>query len=88
MFEQVQERLPEVAIHEAIRDGIGARRGESQQLERHQPPIAEVDVDQLGRKQCDRVDRMNRRPANEKLENHHEQHFDDTTLLQPPLRLL
>lgn len=75
--EQIEERLPEATAHEAVGDGVAARRRVRQQLEEADGRVAQVVVDGARPEQGHRVDHVQRRPADEKLQHHHEQHFDD-----------
>lgn len=83
--EHVQERLAEAGVHEAVRDGVAAARAVGQQLEEADARVAEARVDGPVVEQGDRVDHVQRRPAQEELEHQHEQHLDHALLAQQVL---
>lgn len=83
--EHVEERLAEAGVHEAVRDGVAAARAVGQQLKETDAGVAEARVDGHVVEQGDRVDDVQRRPAQEELEHQHEQHLDDALLAQQVL---
>lgn len=80
--EQIEERLAEAPVHEAVRNWItpAGRVGEQMHV-RDEGGDAEVLVQQMRLERCNRVDNVQRRPANEKLEHDHEEHLNDALLV-------
>lgn len=74
--EEAEERLAKFSVHETVRDGIAAARDVSQQLHQADAGATHHRVDQFGREEVPGIDHVQRRPADEELEDYHEEHPD------------
>lgn len=84
----INKRLPEPAVHEAIRDWVATARRVCQKLKETDARVSEVIVNDRRIKKDQRVDRVERRPADEELEHHGKEHLDDALLIEEaPLRV-
>lgn len=80
--EEMQKRLPETAIHEAVRDGIAATGRIRQQLKETNRGVSQIIVNDGRIEQDKSVDGVERRPADEELQDYGKEHFDDAFLVQ------
>ena len=78
--ERRQEGLAEARVHEAVGDGVAAGGAEAEQVAPADAGAAQRAVHGREVVQRRRVDDVQRRPAHEELEHHHEQHLDDAPL--------
>lgn len=83
--EQIEEGFPETATHKTVRYGIATRRRVGQQLEEADGRVAQIVVDGARPEQGHRVDHVQRCPADEKLQHHYEEHFDDAFFVRQTL---
>lgn len=77
----IRAGLAEAAIHEAVRDRIAAARRVGEQLQKRDRLVADVLVHQIRIEDDQRVDGVQRRPADEELQHDDEQHLDDALLV-------
>lgn len=74
------ETLQELLIHEAVGDGVAAGGRVREQVHEGNPDGAQRPVHLLGNVETHDVDDEDRRPAEEELEHHHEEHADHMLL--------
>jgi len=72
-FQKCESKSP---VHEAVSDGVGARRGVGQELNQRHAHRTDDLVHNLRAKEIPQVHHVERRPAHEELQHQHKQHPD------------
>lgn len=74
--EKPEERLAKFSVHETVRDGIAAAGYVGEQLHEADAGATYDRVHEVRREKVPRIDYVQRRPADEELQDYHEEHPD------------